>query len=263
MLIFGEDGGSGRTVASVVLAAGLAEGIGGFFAAEKLKLSKAQVELAANTSLWGTIWTVEALTIFSDMESIRAGGALLLAGSFGGAYLGWHLSTVEDYSRGDVIVQNVTAVLGAYVPLAVVKNAGSDNSDVYFGASLAGSAAGYTLGYYLIKDKKFSSAQGGLIALGCVAGGLLGQSAAYKFDPGNTSMYLTLSSAGAIAGFSILYYIFHDNADAAGSKDSAFNVHIMPVGLSSLFIKNEKAPSHPGREYASDSVPVFVLEYKL
>jgi len=260
MMIYGNDRWSRRTSSSLVTGLSLAEGIGGFYIAEKIGLTAGQVDSAMFGSLWGTVWALETTGIFNDLDTCnrRTLGAALVTGSLGGGALGYYMSTIEDYSRGDAIVQNLAALLGWYVPLAVTEASGTGNNKIFLGASLTGSMAGAVAGYYLIKDKNFSAGQGGLIALGQFAGGLFGVGTAYYFSPGNETLYLTLSSIGAVAGFSVLYYIFHDTLVLSDS--GPWNISIMPFALAGFLSRREKNTDRYGDR--SDMVPFIAVEYR-
>jgi hypothetical protein len=224
LMIYGSDAGFSRGLAALMLVSSAGEGLGGFLLAEKLQLSLGRVDLTASASLWGTVWALESMVITARPNSDRGAGALLLGGSLGGAALGYTLA--ENYSRGDVIVNNLAAALGAYAPLAVMETMAVHSGRMRVGASMAGSLAGAASGYFLIRDKNFSAGQGGLMFLGESAGALVGYGAGYYFAPGNTAVSLTLSAVGAAAGFAALYYIFRDSVIV--SSDGPVSIQLVP-----------------------------------
>ncbi len=262
LILFGESDISDRISSSLVLGMSLAEGIGSFYITERYNYSPGKVDNIASGYFWGTVWAFEIMYIASEMENARASGAVLFAGSLAGTGLGYYMSNIENYSRGDVVVQNSVTLLGAYVPLAIVDMTKTDNEKIFIASSLSGSILGAVLGYYLIKDKDFSTGQGGLISLGEFAGGLLGIGTAYYFSEGNRALYLTCSSVGSMAGFAILYYIFHDEAIFPNSS-SSWDIRFFPSGIAQIFSEKDFIYSMGNKSRPiSDSIPIISIEYR-
>ena len=262
LLMYGNDLGPPRISASMTMGLSLAEGVGCFFLTDRLHPSLGKVDTMAWGSVWGSVWALETAGLTTDMESGRMVGGALLAGSLGGIGLGYVLSETEHYTRGDAIVQNDVVMLGTYIPLAIVDMTGTDKPKVFLGASLAGSLAGTALGYMMIKDKNFTTGQGGLISLGEFAGALLGTGAAAYFSYNNGTAYLVWSAAGGTIGYAVMYYIFKDSA-AAFHDDRAWNIRILPYGIAGLIHpQNDLSGAGALRKPLSASVPLVSLEYR-
>ncbi len=262
LIFFGESDISERISSSLVLGTSLAEGIGGFYISERYNYSPGRVDNIASGFFWGTAWAFEIMYIASEMENARASGAVLFAGSLAGTGLGYFMSNTEDYSRGDVVVQNSVTLLGAYVPLAIVDLTKTDNEKIFIASSLSGSILGAALGYYLIKDKDFSTGQGGLISLGEFAGGLLGVGTAYYFSEGNRALYLTCSSIGSMAGLAILYYIFHDEA-IFPDNNSSWDIRFFPMNIAQIFSEKALVYNKGNKNFSFlDSIPIASIAYR-
>ncbi|MGL4370014.1 MAG: hypothetical protein ACRCUT_10150, partial [Spirochaetota bacterium] len=260
MMICGDDMNADRVYPSLIMGLSLAEGIGGFFLAEKYAPSLGQTDSMAWFSAWGSLWAAEAVYISTEMENSRFTGGALFAGSLGGICLGYAMAEAQNYTRGDVIVQNDTMALCAYIPLAAADLAGSDNPKVFMGSSLAGSLAGAAAGYFLVRGKDFTAVQGNFITLGECTGALLGLGIASYFSYDNSALFLSLSSAGGLAGFSVMYYLFKDSAVTADLGQS-WSIRIMPCAAAGL-LQRRIAP-RPRSSYgaASYSTPLVSIEY--
>ncbi len=262
LLINGNNSVSPRQVSSYVLGLALAEGTAGYYLARELNMTTGQADLSASSSLWFTVWTFETLFITTDMENTRLSGASLLTGSAAGTLLGYYASTHENYSRGDVVVENAAILLGAFMPLGFVDMTGTRRENIFTGASLTGSLAGAAAGYYLVAGKEFSQGEGGLILLGEIAGGLLGAGIAYYILPDNRPFILVSASAGALGGFSGIYYIFRHNAAGRHLAENLV-IQFNPLGLVRIFSPNPGAinPEAPGN-ILRETIPLVTLGYR-
>jgi len=173
----------------------------------------------------------------------RKASASMLAGSGLGFWTGKLLSDKYTYSRGDARVLESITLLGAYIPLSLVRLTNTNNEKIYIGSSFLGTLAGIGLAHYWLRDKNFSYSHGVFVELGELTGGLLGFGLAYIATPDNvdrSKIYMNASAIGATAGFLLMYKSFVSAARIKSDKLSSFNFSLHPESLLGLMIKNEQ-----------------------
>ncbi len=227
-----DDPGRGLLFAGIGVS--LAEAFIGFNMADKYNMSAGTAEVIGVGGDFG-LGLGLGTAVLMESDRVAAAGTILL-GSGLGLISGKWLAGQQPYTRGDAQVLNGTGLLGAYIPLALVDMTGTDNEKAYVAASMLGSVTGLWLGQKLVKGKDFTTAQGYLIELSELAGGLLGLGFAYILSPKdnvNSTLFLTSSAVGAAGGFWIMYGYYAPKAES-DSQASSWNVNIRPEGLLSL-----------------------------
>jgi hypothetical protein len=241
----------------------IAETFAGFQIASKSNLSTGTTEVIGIGGDFGIglgLGAAHLLDYFdNDSDRDQAVAACLLLGSGIGLFSGNVLANQQSYTRGDAHVLCATGLLGAYVPLALVDIAGSENEKIWTASSMVGALVGLGLGHKLVQGKDFTTGQGNLIRLSELAGGLLGFGFAFLVSPEddeNSVLYLTSSSIGAVGGFWLMYHSFAQSA-RTGDVNSSWNIDIRPEGLFALAMgkKSTIAQKVP--------LPIFTVAFRI
>lgn len=213
------------------LAVSLAEALGGYRFATATGLRHGSVETMTAGSLFGaglglgTAALVLGEDVDDDDASIRTLAGLGLAGSVGGAYVGYRLSRAENYSRGDARVLSTVGLLGFEAGAALLEIADVNRTRPAAGLLIAATTAGLATGHLLAHDRDFTSSEGNFIALGTLAGGLVG-AATSNLVGGSTAANAALTTLGSFAGFGIMYVGYRE--EAARRADRSVNLSLAP-----------------------------------
>jgi len=234
---------------AAAIVAGIGEAIYGFRYADQRKLSAGTAEMIGLGGDFGVGLAVGVshLADFFEHEDGRAIFGSILVGSGIGLTTGKWLAQQQSYTRGDAYVLGTTGLLGAYVPLAIVDMFNPDQEKAYSAAAMAGAICGIGLGQHLIRGKDFTTAQSNYIQLSTVAGGLLGAGLAYLLssdddDDVNSTLYLTSSSAGAIAGYWLMYRSLAKSATIT-ENSSSWKINLHPEALV-VMVNGKNSNSH-------------------
>lgn len=228
----------------------IAEFIGGFIIANRLNLTTGSSEVIGTTGDFGLLmgYGTAHLLSFFDNENFRGIAACVLFGSGAGYIIGKLMSDHQPYTRGDAYIYKSAGFLGAYIPLAIVDAFEPEEGKVYTVSSMIGGTIGAIMGDYLVRKKDFTAAQGRLVLLSEIAGGLLGLGTAYLIsseDRDNSTLYLASTAIGASAGFWLMYKNFREKAPIeAGIQPLEIGFH--PEIFLSTFNRKNKNPVLPG-----------------
>jgi hypothetical protein len=216
--VVGEFDDQSTFATSVAVSAGLA--YGAYRWAREAELEPGTTHAIGTLSDLGALGMV-GLTAVADADG-RGGSAGTLLGAAGGMAAGRWLAARRDYTWGDVEVMRTGALLGVFVPQALVSAADGDD-DAHILAGIVGGAAGLALGDRLVRRTNFSPGEAVLIDLGTVAGGFLGLGLAYLLDPDTDgpTLYLSSSALGAALGFGGMYGALAPEARARANRPSA------------------------------------------
>jgi hypothetical protein len=186
-----------------------------------------------------------ASTALLELEDSRKGAFMTLAGAGAGLGTGMIAAKNTHYTKGDAYVWQAVGALGAYIPVAVIDLSNPDKEKPYIAGSMAGAVVGLAAGYYMIRDKDFSTNQGIMINLGELAGGLTGFGLAYLLsskDKENqddkSHLFLLSGAAGATAGLWLTYRSF---APLAKSEADQANVHFQFTPQNYVLAKSFKS----------------------
>ena len=239
-----------NTVLLSTVATSMAEGVAGYLVATKKQLALSTTETISVGGDFGAVMGFE-LAILADLfhnGSTREMSASILSGSALGLAGGWYLTSRHHYSRGDARILESTALLGFYIPMAIVDLSNTKNQKIFAGASLAGTLLGIGFGDYLVKDKNFSYSQGLFIELSEIAGGLLAAGFAYLVSPEEgadySKIFLTSSAVGATTGFVLMYNNFKERAEKQNHKFS-LDFNFSPAGLLNMVKQNQRNVNFP------------------
>ncbi|HHE54473.1 MAG TPA: hypothetical protein ENL21_01735 [Caldithrix abyssi] len=224
----------GETVLLSSVATSVLEGVAGYTVATNYQLPLSTAETISVGGDFGALLGMNFAVTAGFFDDASGGSASILAGSALGLAGGWYLTTRQHYSRGDARVLESTALLGAYLPLAIVDLTNSKDSKTFAAASMAGTLLGLGYGHYLLKDKDFAYNHGLFIELSEIAAGFLAAGFAYLLTPEDSGnlhkIVLTSSAVGATIGFSLMYNNFVNKAKLKNSKIS-MKVNFSPLGL--------------------------------
>ena len=233
-LLAGDDT-DGRGTAGLAALLGAAEGTAGYLAARRHDWTGGHAEMITNTGLGGNavglglgVALIGEEDPGDDTGQTRVLGGTALLGSLAGMYLGHRMGRTDRYTEGDARLYVQTAVQGANLMgsfLSVDEFPDARTSSLL----LTGSAvAGGLLGRRLVRDRDFTGTQGNLVALGSVAGSLLGLAVTLENDETATAIAQSLGSA---AGFGVTYGLLEGDARRrAGPSTSGLDldVHVGP-----------------------------------
>ena len=229
-LVAGDDA-DGPATAGLAAVLGAAEGTAGYLAARRHDWTGGHAEMITYTGLAGNVLGlgVGAALLGDDDADDDAGrarvlGGTALLGSLAGMYLGHRMGRTDRYTEGDARIYVQTAVQGANLMGSFLSV--DDFPDARATSLLmTGSAvAGGLLGRRLVRDRDFTGTQGNLVALGSVAGSLLGLAVTLESDETATAI---AQAVGSAAGFGMTYGLLRGDARRqAASSTSAFDVDV-------------------------------------
>jgi len=249
MLLFGKESSDRGVIASGMFAS-IAETVLGFYIAGKTDMEPGKAAVIGVGGDFGFGWGLGMAHLANFLEkdnNERSIAGTVLLGSATGLLTGTFLANQQPYSRGDAAVLRAVGILGAYVPLAMVDFTNPKDKRYYTATSMIGSIVGLRLGHTLVKGKDFSTGYGTLITLGELAGGLVGLGGAYLVsseNAENSSLFLTSSSIGAMAGFWLMYRSFEQEAQIS-EKGSSWNFNFNPEGLVFLALSRSSVQKRP------------------
>lgn len=226
-ILYGDEA-TPRGYVGTAMIGGLAESIVGFTAADRLKLTPGTVELIGTTSGFGILYGL-GVSHVAELTGRRSFAAAMLAGSVAGTAVGATLSSLQDYTNGDVAVFRTAGVLGAYIPIAVLVAAERSDSKEYVTWAMLGGLVGGFAGHLLIVDKDFTTTEGTFVSLGTFGGGLLGWGVA-TLAKAEASITFPVAAATALAGYAAMYKTYAPSAKSRAVQTSwDFTIH--PEGL--------------------------------
>lgn len=239
-------------VASAMLG-GAIEGIAGFALAKGLKLTPGTVELIGTTSAFGILYGL-GISHIANLESRRSQSTALLLGSLGGTFGGALLSGIEPYTSGDASVFRTAALLGAYLPVVVLRTLDYEDTKDYVTSAMIGGAVGGIVGHFLIVNKDFTAAEGNFVSLATFGGGVLGLGIG-TLTRKDYKVVLPLSGAGALIGFGMMYSSHAPSAKGRAAQ-SGLSVVFRPEGLFAL------ASSATEFRHITSRIPLVQLTYR-
>jgi hypothetical protein len=233
------DQGSDRAVFGYGLVGSLTEGIGGYIMAGRMNLAQGHADamgmlgdIGAGAGL-GAAYLLSSGTDTDD-DAIWAAGVLT---SFAGVWAGHRLARWEHTTRGDVGVFRAATLVGAWTGLAAAYVANSDrvvdrDGKPEVAGTLLGGAGGLVAARLLTRGRDFGTADGTIVSIGALGGGLLGAGLGYLATPegdAENGVFLA-SAAGALVGFGLTYA-----GTQAGARHNAelgaWSVQVNPLAL--------------------------------
>lgn len=195
-------------VLGIGIATSVLEGFINFQLAGKWNFTSGDASVYQMGGDMGAIGGLLLADAFNLYARDNARGVLLtsLAGSVAGLAGGKYLADSRQYTVGDAIYMRSSVVLGSHVSVSLVNLFQPGESKPYTIGALLGGAAGGILAGRNLKGKDYTTGQGILIAVGQLAGGLLGFGVGYLVasDPSDSEILLISSAIGAGGGFALL-----------------------------------------------------------
>lgn len=196
----------------------IVEGWAMYFVAKRNNFDYARSAAWNTGNFWGTglgVLAYGAITEFDD-ENIRSIGISSLVGAAGGIVLMDYLQKSQPRTTGDLRAINAAGLIGTTIGLGFTEEGSTRGA---FVSLLAGSALGLAGSYLLTNHTSFDNAEGGLIALGSLVGGLAGAGVAIVAgieDSYSGPVFIT--AAGAAVGWGVSYLFFKNRNRAASNK---------------------------------------------
>jgi len=222
---------------SVLFGMGMVGSIGGGIAG--FKLADRWGYDGGSTSIfqmWGDVGTISGLLMsdvfnFYERPELDAAFGTTIVTSFLGMAGGKFFGDSRNYTLGDAIVYRSAIAMTTLPLVTLVDYFDPDDETPYAVAGLAGLAAGGYFGWRATRDLDFDTSDGVFIALGELAGGLLGLGVGYLIAPDfESEILLTSSTLGAAAGFGLMYSGLKKNAIKLRS-DLDIDFRLNPMGL--------------------------------
>ena len=188
-----------------------------YYVAKKNNFDYARSAAWNTGNFWGTglgVLAYGAITEFEE-EDIRGAGVSSLVGAAGGIALMNYLQKTQPRTTGDLRAINTAGLIGATIGLGF-SDEGSGRGA--FTSLFAGSGLGLAASYLMTNHTSFDNAEGGLIALGSIVGGLAGGVIAIVADMDSFSGPVFITAAGAAAGWAVSY-LFFKNRNRSGGKN--------------------------------------------
>ncbi|MDF1570524.1 MAG: hypothetical protein P1P82_02795 [Bacteroidales bacterium] len=186
--------------------------------------------------MWGDLGTISGLLFsdvfdFYDNREMDAVFGTAIATSFLGMAGGKFFGDSRNFTLGDAIVYRSTVALSVLPLVTLVDYFDPDDATTYAVTGLAGIAAGGYLGWRATLNRDFDTSDGVFVALGELAGGLLGLGLGYLVAPDfESEILLTSATLGALAGYGLMYSGLQKNALTLNSL-ADINLRFNPMGL--------------------------------
>lgn len=186
--------------------------------------------------MWGDLGTISGLLMsdvfdFYDRSELDVAFGTTILTSFLGMAGGKFFGDTRDYTLGDAIVYRSTVAMTTLPLITIVDYFNPDDETAYTAAGLAGIAAGGYLGWRATRDLDFETSDGVFVALGELAGGLLGLGLGYLIAPDfESEILLTSATLGAVGGYGLMYSGMKKNAIRLRS-DLDIDFRLNPMGL--------------------------------
>jgi hypothetical protein len=186
--------------------------------------------------MWGDLGTISGL-LFADVfdfysrRELNAAFGTTIATSFMGMTGGKFFGDTRNYTLGDAIVFRSTVALSALPLITLVDYFNPEDETAYTVAGLASIAAGGYLGWKATLNRDFTTSDGVFVALGELAGGLLGLGIGYLVAPDfESEILLTSATLGALGGYGLMYSGLKKNALLLNNRMN-LDMHLNPMGL--------------------------------
>ena len=213
--VIGGEHTSRRALASAGLALSIGEALAAYRFATSTGLARGAGETMTFGSLYGAGFGLgtSVLLVGDDFDepAVRLVSALGLAGSVLGTFAGYRLTRIENQTRGDARILSTAGTLGLLVGGTFLTITDAEEGTVTASALMAGAAAGLANGYLLTRGRDFSKSQGNFVALGSLAGGLVGAAASNVVGAG-TEADAVLTTLGSVVGFGAMYVGYRTDA---------------------------------------------------
>jgi hypothetical protein len=255
-LLFTNGNGEGRSAVTAGWLASMAEGVIGFAIADREKMTKGHAEMIGAGGDAGMLLGLGA-AILSEPEDAGTAG-IVLAGSAAGMIGGHMLAADGRFTRGDSYLFRGGGTLGSLLGVTLAsafdlrkKDDDGDsqsNDKVYVACAMAGGVAGLAYGTGLARKTNLTGAEGVMVNVGMLGGGLLGLGVMVLAGSNTESgfPYLMASSVGATAGFALAYRLVAPGTDEAENGPS-WNLEISPrmAGLAGSAERNRASNLDP------------------
>jgi hypothetical protein len=154
-------------------------------------------------------------------EQSRGMAAAGLVGAGLGLGGGYYLARRRDNTWGDGEVLRGSSLLGVWLAIGVADLTRMDfdfDNRALMGMMMGGGTLGLAVGDRLVRNTNFTPGQSMLIDLSMISGGLLGAGTAYLVSKDDDGPYLMASAVGAMVGFGLSYWGFHDSPESRTTR---------------------------------------------
>jgi hypothetical protein len=237
--ILGDEFDSENNIPLFVGLTSIVEGWAMYYVAKKHNFDYARSTAWNTGNFWGTGLGVLAYGAITEFDEVRGAGISSLVGAAGGIALMNYLQKTQPRTTGDLRAINTAGLIGATIGFGFSEEGSGRGA---FTSLFAGSALGLASSYLLTNHTSFDNAEGGLIALGSLVGGLAGGGIAIVADLDSFSGPVFITAAGAAAGWAVSYLFFKNRNRSSGNSGmglekkikSKVDFNFNPVGFGML-----------------------------
>lgn len=233
------------TLFGMGIAGSIAGGIAGYNLADRWEYDGGSTSIF---QMWGDLGTISGLLLadvfdFYEKPELNAAFGTALFTSVLGMAGGKFFGDTRNYTLGDAIVYRSSILMSTLPLITLVDYFDPEEETAYTAAGLAGIAAGGYLGWRATRNLDFDTNDGVFIALGELAGGLLGLGLGYLIAPdAESEILLTSATLGALGGYGLMYSGLKKNAIKLNSQVD-LDLRLNPMGLLMNQMKQPFSPA--------------------
>jgi len=231
--LIGGENADYHAAAAVATLTSIGEYLGGYYIARNLRMTGGTASVIGLGGVFGALdgfgLSVVVLPPTASIPSVPLVTGFTLAGSIGGYYAGYLLSTDHPYSDGDATVLWLGAALGGVIPLANLSAANVTDHVSLPLLSIAGSIAATAALHHATRFTHFTQSQALYIGLATAAGSLTGLGISL-IAKGSGQTNVALASLGAIGGFCLAFATTHITPRESKTTGS-LNIQLNPTAL--------------------------------
>ncbi len=221
-ILFSGGDEDGRDLTTAAWLASMTEGVVGYTIADRSQMTKGHAEMIGAGGDAGMLLAAGAATLTEAKDGGAAG--IGLAGAGLGMFGGHLLADDGRFTRGDSYLFRAAGTLGALlgVTAASAFDPEDDQDKAYTACAMTGGVAGLAYGTGLARKTNLTGAEGVMLNVGMLGGGLLGLGIMVLAEPETDSgfPYLIASSVGATTGFAIAYHFVAPGTEEVGGGPS-------------------------------------------
>lgn len=242
--IYGEDIDE-RGALGLSVFASVSESFLAFKYAQKHKLSEGNVSMMSMGTSMGMLYGL-GFSYLGNAD-LRGTSAISLIASGAGLYAGNYFTGKQNITVGDVNAISSWSILGAYLALPIINSFHPETSNtnydkVYISGIMAGSVLGIGYGLHTTRNYDYSKAQGRILGLGPIVGGLLGLGSAYVANAQTSQAYLWSAGVGGVGGMLLTDFIVKNSSDYLEDETSRLSLKLNPMAFSSF--QSSKKENH-------------------
>ena len=249
------------------------EAVGGYFAADMLNFDIGESSMVTYGTVYAGLMTTFAFATagaFGTNTFAIPYSISLVLSTAAGAVGGYYLSQWDEYKSGDLGMSITPMMIGALAGSAIFSYFAPTNNtalQVYSSGVMIGATLGAVGGILLVRDKDFSEADAGITTIATWGGAALCAGIGALIKISDLKIYLTLTSVGAIAGYTFSYLSYSKKADETAAKNRAesamiWETHFAPEVLIYGMMLEEKHAYNQNLGFSRSDLPIDCIFLK-